>query len=191
MGCGAAKAVQTIDDNTNVSNESDVKDSDNKFPTNYVIKSDVTNATNGSAVTQRRMSRPMTPVPKPVAFDIPLDTHSTEAITETTKEPLKLLPKRLLTLAEQPTHQMTAKQLSDKQLRAEEKRNELLEERKQKAHNYNQKFLSNNNSVNNNDNIDSDNNTDDNNDNTNDLNYNEENVMEIINGINGSVKNIT
>ena len=91
-----------------------------------------------------------------MAFEISLDDTSangqTNGPTPLTEVPKKLPPKRLLTLAEQPLNQLTAKQISEKQLKAEEKRLELLEERKLKAHKYNEKFLPNNstnNSVNN------------------------------------------
>ncbi|CAG2174908.1 unnamed protein product [Oppiella nova] len=141
MGCGAAKAVQTIDDNTNNANGNVVKPNKTTDKTNG----------NGTAAGPRRMSRPMTPVPKPVAFDISLDDDSPKPATgSAATEPLKLPPKRLLSLAEQPAQQLTAKQLSDKQLKAEEKRLELLEERKRKAHIYNEKFLPQNNNSNNN-----------------------------------------
>ncbi|CAG2111841.1 unnamed protein product [Medioppia subpectinata] len=148
MGCGAAKAVQTIEDNTNNANENKAKLNEQKTATNGVINNKASNGTNGTAAGPRRMSRPMTPVPKPVAFEIPLDDdddggggESPKPATVSAAEPLKLPPKRLLTLAEQPIQHLSAKQLTEKQMKAEEKRLELLSERKLRCHKYNEKFL--------------------------------------------------
>lgn len=72
----------------------------------------------------------MIPVPKSVAFEI----SNEDSIIK--KHP----PKRFLRLEEQQ-HQLTAKELLDKQIRAEEKRQEILEEKKLKAHKYQEKVL--------------------------------------------------
>ena len=95
------------------------------------------------------MGFPLNSVPKPVAFEVPLDdspanvTNGSSPVPLDSSIPKKLPPKRLLTLAEQPVQQLTAQQLTEKQLKAEEKRLELLEERKLKAQKYNEKFMSN------------------------------------------------
>ncbi len=93
-------------------------------------------------------------MPKPVAFDIKFEDHSNSnnsISNDTQTNSRKRPPRRLLSLTEHPSQHLTAQELKEKQLRAEEKRLEKLEEIKSRAHKNNEKYSINNNhkSVNN------------------------------------------
>lgn len=70
-------------------------------------------------------------MPKAVAFEIPADPEEEKKEGESIVK--KHPPKRLLRLEEQPSSTLTAEDIAEKHKKAEERRQELLDEKIQKA----------------------------------------------------------
>ncbi|RWS21048.1 hypothetical protein B4U80_08075, partial [Leptotrombidium deliense] len=123
MGCGAAKATQT---NENNSSGKEVR----------VERKIVEDANKKAPV------RPSTPVPrpKPVAFEIPSEENDKEQ-TEDPTLVKKNIPRRLQRLEEQTQNMLTVQDIEEKQQKAEERRQGILEERVNKSRSFQQKFL--------------------------------------------------
>jgi len=80
-------------------------------------------------------------VPKPVAFDIPMDENEPANEQENSSDSIvkKHPPKRLQRLEEQSKPVITAEDIEEKQRKAEERRLEIIEEKVTKAREAQQK----------------------------------------------------
>ncbi|RWS10873.1 uncharacterized protein B4U79_05892, partial [Dinothrombium tinctorium] len=122
MGCGAAKATQTNEHITSNHGK------EAKIERKIIDES------------KHDSNRPSTPVPKPVAFEITTAENGESGKNEESivkKHP----PKRLQRLEEQAPNILTVKDLAEKQQKAEERRQNILEERVNKSRSFQQKFL--------------------------------------------------